>query len=333
MPKQQTLGYFLCFVILCLCSSQLYAETEEIKQQETNNETVLSDDKIKISDSIKRKQKVYNTAIDFAQWIDKYFGEAEELESASYDFLRLVNVIGWREGEGVAFRPRIKAKVNLPKIDKKFSLMFADSNEITSNQFNSEQNDDIFLNNKDVYKTSAALNYESDTYNNSKFDTRVGIDSSFDSFVLLKHTYQIYKSETLSLRNFNYLFWKEKERFGVNPRIELDKVINEDNLFRWKYSILRSEKSEGNEWRNTFSFVNRFSKESWLSYDFDIFGASEDEYDIETYRLALRYRRQLDIKWLYFEIEPEVLWQRKPEYSERKFVPGLILRLEVQFEE
>lgn len=309
-------------MIFCLFSLSLFASSELASSEKTE----------KTSGSVKSKQLIYDSAIDFAQWIDKFFGENEALESANYDFLRLVNTMGWREGEGVKYSPRIRAKVNLPQMNNKFSLMFADSNEITSNQFEREAGDEIFFRDRDENKTSAALNYASDVYNRSKFDFRVGIDSSLDSFALIKHTYQVYKSETLSIRNFNFIFWKETESFGINPRVELDKVINESNLFRWKYSILLSEKSEGNEWRNTFSWVNRLSKESWLSYDLSINGASEHHYDVDTYRFAIRYRRQLDIKWLYFEIEPELLWQRMAEDIKRKLMPGIILRLEIQFE-
>jgi hypothetical protein len=279
---------------------------------------------------IGRKDKIYQSAVDFAQWIDNFFGEAEELESASYDFLRLVNTVGWREGEGVKYRPRINAKVNLPRMDKSLSLMFADSDDITNSEFESLQTNELF--NQDEQKPSAAINYESDYYNSSKIDTRIGIDSSLDLFALIKHTFNIYSDKNLTFKNYNYLFWKEEEHFGFNPKIELNYVINQQNLFRWKYSILLSEKSEGNEWRNTLSLIHQYSKESWLSYDFDVAGASAHEYDVDTYRLAIRYRRQLDVKWLYFEVEPEILWHREPEYIERKLIPGLIFRLEIQFE-
>jgi|GEM_PF-4628002 len=340
MKKNQTFSVLVLLNYFCLSSQvisadELQSHADSIIEAESDvSRTINIDEPCLVqTQEVENKKMIYESAIDFADWIDRFFGEEEELESASYDFLRLVNVLGWREGEGGNFRPRIKAKVNLPKIDKKFSLMFANSNETTSNEFEVDQNADVFQKNKDEKKASAAINYESNVYNNSKFDTRVGIDSSFDSFVLFKHSYQIYKSDTLLFRNFNYLFWKEKELFGFNPRLELDKVLSKTRLFRWKYSILRSEKSEGNEWKNTFSLVKRYSDERWLSYDLDIIGASEHQADVETYRFALRYRWQLDTKWLYFEIEPEFLWQRTPEDSERKLIPGILLRLEIQFEE
>jgi hypothetical protein len=282
--------------------------------------------------SIQRKQKVYQSAVDFARWVDKFFGEEEALESASYDYLRMVNQVGWREDEGVNYRPRVRAKVRLPKIDKKFSLLFSDDSEQDQNTTEGDVNQSLFDTNKQ-HKTSAALNYESDRYQNSKFDTRVGINSSFDSYALIKHSYQISQTAEHLFRNYNYLFWREGLGYGINPKIEFDKVLSENLLFRWKYSIMRAEKSLGNEWHNSLSILNRYSEESWLSYDFSINGKTDYDYDVETYRLAIRYRHQFDIKWLYFEIEPELLWHRKPEYTDRQLIPGLILRLEIQFED
>ena len=116
-------------------------------------EKILEENNISSKD-ISRKDEIYQSAVGFAQWVDNFFGEAEELESASYDYLRLVNTIGWREGEGVQYRPRVKAKVNLPRMDKKLSLMFADNDDLTNSEFESLQNNDLFK--QDNHKTSAA---------------------------------------------------------------------------------------------------------------------------------------------------------------------------------
>jgi len=285
-----------------------------------------------VSDERSGRQAVFESALYFADWIDRFFGEREELETASYDYLRLVNNLGWREGEGFEYRPRIKAKVHFPKINRKFSLLIADDNDVTGNRFDTNQNDEVFINNEKA-NTTAAINYDSDEYQGSQFSTRIGLDSSLRSFALLKHNMSLYQDENLQLRNINYLFWKDEQGFGLNPRFELDRVINEKNLFRWQYSVLRAEKSEGNEWFNRFSWIERRGENSWLSYDMDISGASERDYTVETYRLALRYRKQLSIKWLYLEVEPELLWQKSIERPQRHFIPGLILRLEIQLEE
>ena len=130
----------------------------------------------------------------FATADAKLFGEPEVLESASYDFLRLVNIVGWRDDLGVEYRPKIRAKVSLPKIDKRVSLLFSDDDIEDTEDFSGQQTDRLFEHDDDL-SVSAAINFETEQYDKSKFDWRLGLDSSFESFALLKHTYNAYQDE------------------------------------------------------------------------------------------------------------------------------------------
>lgn len=300
--------------------------------ENNNNKATLTEQQQTEKESIKPvdlRKKIYNSANTLAKWLDGFFGEEDEYETASYDYLRMVNTLDWQEGEGVFYRPKIRAKLHLPKTRKKISLLFSDRPEdedLQLNQVNrlpSEEND----------QSSAAVNYQSEDYSGIKFDTRLGVNSSLEPFVVFKNSNDLYTSDKLSIKNFNYLFWKEEQKFGVNPKFELNRIIDDNDLFRWRYQLLRSEVSQGNEWQNTFSWVHQLTAQNWMSYDFDIVGKSGFAYNVQLYRFAIRYRTQLPIKWLYFELEPELLWLREPEFSERKHSSGLKIRLEVQFEE
>jgi len=276
------------------------------------------------------KDAIYEGAVDFAKWVDKFFGERQELEDAGYDYLRLINRVILLEGESIKYRPRIKAKVHLPQFNKKTSLLFSnnragsgDESELEEDQVN-QLNDDEGL--------SAAINYETDIYAKSKFDFRLGIGSGLDTFAFIKQTMPLHQSDDLEIRNFNYLFWEEDQGFGVRVELELNRVLDENNLFRWKYSTLRAEKSDGTEWYNRFSLVNRLGHEKSIAYELGINGDTEQSYAVENYRFSLRFRNKTSIDWLYFEIEPEVRFIRTPESIDRELVTGVTFRLEVQFE-
>ncbi len=280
-------------------------------------------------EEIEQDNAVYETALDIANWVDRFIGTQEGLESASYDYLRMINQVSWLEGEKVEYRPKLRAKVHLPRINKRFSLLFDDESGLTDNE-NTPGFDPVLANGE--RNGTAAINYESKLYERSKFDTRVGLDSHLKTFAMIKHSFNVYERPDLSIRNFNYLFWRDEKGFGGNLKLELDKKIDDTLLFRWGYSILRAEKSDGNEWSNTFSIVKLLGGESLTSYNLEAWGATADPYLVESYRIAVRYRRQMSIKWLYFEVEPEILWRRTPESIERERVPGITLRLEIQFE-
>lgn len=276
------------------------------------------------------REIIYNSALDFANWVDGFFGESDELASADYDFFRLVNQVNWQDNGELDYKARVRAKVYLPKLEEKLSLIV---NDRDNEELGSIDEPIESITSSDDNQFSAAVNYESEEYFRSKFDTRIGLDSSLESFFIFKHRLSMFKGETTSLTNFNDLFWKEEEGFGVNPRFELDKILDKDHLIRWQYSYLKAEKRLGNEWSNRFSFITKISEENWLSYDLSLLGRLAYDYDIYLYRLAFRYRKQLPVKWLFFEIEPEFLWLREPDFTERKFITGLILRLEIEFKD
>lgn len=314
------------------------SEREESKREPVGDEMDLEPEQASNQKKVppltsgveKSKDAIYQGAVDFAKWVDKFFGEQQELEDAGYDYLRMVNRLIILEGEAIKYRPRIKAKVHLPQFNNKTSLLFSNDRAASIDGSEFEENEKHLL--ADDENLSAAVNYESDTYAQSKFDFRLGIDSSLDTFAFIKHSMPLYESDKLEIRNFNYLFWEEEQGFGVKVQLELNKVLDEQNLFRWKYSTLRAEKSEGTEWYNLFSLVSQISEEKWIAYELGVNGDTEQSYHVENYRFSVRFRNQTSVDWLYFEVEPEVRYFRSPESPDRELVAGLIFRLEIQFE-
>ncbi len=299
----------------------------QIELQTSQETDQLSNDGIENS-----KNAIYQGAVGFANWVDTFFGDRQELEDASYDYLRLVNSLVLREGENPKYRTRIKAKVHLPQFRNKTSLLFSNDSATSNDNFESEENKRNTLNDDNNESLSAAINYETEVYAKSKFDFRVGIDSSIDTFAFIKHSMPLYDSEDLQIQNFNYLFWEEEQGFGLKTQLELNKVLDEKTLFRWKYSILRAEKSDGNEWYNRFSLVNQISEERWIAYELGFNGDTVHRYKVENYRFSVRLRSQTSVDWLYLEIEPEIRYIRTPDFFQRELIAGLIVKLEVQFE-
>ncbi len=341
-PILFSLGCYFSSIAALNCAEKVKTEDPSTQKEEfespTSNEVPALVEVLSSQEEVKQptnviensKDVIYQGAVDFAKWVDKFFGERQELEDASYDYLRLVNRVIILDGEKIKYRPRIKAKVHLPQFNNKTSLLFSNDRASSGDESKFEENQRNSLN--DNESLSAAINYETDVYDRSKFDFRVGIDSHIDTFAFIKHSMPLYESEDLEVRNFNYLFWEEDQGFGVKVQLEFNKVLDESNLFRWKYSTLRAEKSEGTEWYNRFSLVSRISEENWIAYELGINGDTEQSYKVENYRFSIRFRNRTNVDWLYFEVEPEVRLIRTPESLERELIAGVTFRLEIQFE-
>ena len=290
--------------------------------QENNNLSLLES-----------KQAIHKGAVNFANWVDGLFGNTEQKESAKYDQLRMINNFVYIDGQGMVYRPRVKAKVNLPRFSNRTSLLFSNKNEGVQEDIEDEKETDTILETEDEEKVSAAINYEGGTYDNSKFDFRVGLDSSFEAFTFIRHTLPIIETEDLELKNTNYVFWEDDKGNGVSSYLELNSEIDPNHLFRWKYGILRSEKSQGNEWRNRLGLVSRLSDDKWVSVELGANGNTERKVDVDNYWLSVRIRSQTSVDWLFAEIEPEFRYSREFDYVERELIFSLTFRLEIQFEE
>ncbi|MGB0496367.1 MAG: hypothetical protein ACPGJI_08415, partial [Kangiellaceae bacterium] len=205
------------------------------------------------------REIVYDSAVNFANWIDSFFGQSEELEDADFDYLRLRNDFIFRSGEKPRYRPKIKAKVKLPQLSNRVSLII--SNEPKENKTEADDSTDLETIADKTNSTSAALNYETDSYRRSKFDFRVGLGSGLEPFSFARHTFQAYKSDTLTIKNYNYLIWREDDGLGLSTKIKLSKVLTLDKLFRWEYSFLRAEKTYGNEWSSGVAIVDQLGDE------------------------------------------------------------------------
>lgn len=328
-------------VLLTVC---LYLNSAMAKSQQENLEHSKTDTKETKAETIEQPEEtveqtekdsrkiIYQNAVNFANWIDRFFGEKEELESAGYDYLRLINNLTFLEGEDPKYRPRIKAKLHLPQLSESTSLLFSTNRPDSNEDLDSNQNENDTLTDEQDDNVSAALNYATEAYANSKFDFRVGIDSSLETFAFIKQSVPLLEKENLEVRSFNYLFWEDEHGFGLATQLEVNHTIDDNNLFRWRYAIRRAEKSFGNEWQNKFSLVNQLSAENWIAYELRVKGDTEHQYDVESYRLSFRYRKKTSTDWLFFEFEPEVRYDRTPESLDRELIAGVTFRLEVQFE-
>ncbi|MET1255973.1 hypothetical protein [Aliikangiella maris] len=323
------------------------AEQKQIKRAENHAETVLINNQATVvkpqskqQDEQQQKQReeqdsrevIYQSAVEFANFIDQFFGQSEALDRASYDYLRLVSQSHWQKTNTMDFSAKLKAKVHLPKINKRLSLIFSEQDESIVD--GSQDSLDSWLNTQGKEeKSSAALNYEAVANKRSSYDMRIGITSGVEPFVRARHVYRLLQTPSLLLKNETSVFWQDSLGYGSRFKLEMDKIMDTNNLMRWKYSILRAEKSEGNEWRSQFSIINHAAAESWTSYDFSVKGKTQAEYEIDEYRVAIRYRRQLPVKWLYLEIEPEVRWKPLPGEIRKQMTPGVIFRFEIRFED
>ncbi len=92
----------------------------------------------------------------------------------------------------------------------------------------------------------------------------------------------------------------------------------------------RGDKSDEEGFRTRVSSIltQRLQNGAGLQYDFSTIFHTRPETHVDTYTLALRYRKRTRREWLYYEIVPQVSFDHEFDY---KFNPGIRLRVEFFF--
>ena len=84
--------------------------------------------------------------------------------------------------------------------------------------------------------------------------------------------------------------------------------------------------SDGIEWSQRFSLQRVLSRRRAISIDLEAFGPTEPATYVEEYEAAFRYRQRIWREWLFYEIEPALVFPRERGYDTR---PELTFRLEL----
>lgn len=127
-------------------------------------------------------------------------------------------------------------------------------------------------------------------------------------------------------------YWNSRDGFGSNGSLAFERAIGTRLLLRWTTGTLVSQISHGYESASEVALLATLGPTTGLTLVGSASGASKPELAVQVWRTAARLRTSLYRRWIYGEIEPEVVWPRHDPEG-RSWIPALIFRLEIQFEE
>ena len=250
--------FMTCLLFLGLChSGTVYAE------QATDIED--------ITPSENQQNKIDENRHKISQWIDRtshkmdhWFGEPDPEQPASAS-LRIILDTDWNRYDQFELRPRIRGKIRLPTLEKKFSVVFGDDsldNELDSN---------IAIRNE-----------------NPKIDS----DQRYDS------------SRTRDDNSSIALRWsKLSERFAVDTDIDVGIRSGDDVYVRfevakdWQYGEQLSSRAEQiyrygldseHYFRTNLELAYRENPQTFLSNQFSIIFADAQQEDLRWHNYSFR---------------------------------------------
>lgn len=272
---------------------------------------------------------------------DNFFGDDRSLEEdRPGTYARWRNDIVWNEGSQLTFHTELRAKLRLPKINKRLKLIISEEHDdnidnpltnepgdTTTQQTAAEQNKQ-----DDSSNSSIALEYDIKSQATYSTSFRVGIKTQFP---LKPHTSFRYRythpfGDNYLFRFTETVFWRKWEGFGETSRFDIEKLVNPNTLARTSLKKTFSETSDGVDIDTSVGVFYKVSARAGLSIDLVTAASTRPNTVITNYGVISKYRRNFYRKWLFFEVIPEINWPRD-ENDHYEGVNTLTMRLDIQF--
>ncbi|MGX2975386.1 hypothetical protein ACWIUH_10600 [Ursidibacter arcticus] len=288
----------------------------------------------------KQHSNVKSTLHLWANSIDNWLGEPDPNKPASAT-LRIMLDNQWNRYDGYSIKPRVRAKVRLPALKKRLSVVIGDEDldnqaqdkNQTSPTYREPLEKDKRYDRRQARNDNSSLALRwSDGIKNLGIDTDfdIGIRSGADIFARLKVSKEWQHNETYSTR------LEQIYRYGLNSKHYLrtnfeNKLVQDENTFinNHTYIDYRHDLVETSIWGNSLYREHNFSGYKRLNYGVSIGG------DIDKKRLFLNYygpfvtwRQPILRQWLF--VQPEANFYNNQKL-ERKHTLGVFLRIEAVF--
>ena len=244
---------------------QAIDSTPTILPNQSNHKILAETEQTEDLTWVDRKQKsIRNWADRTAHKMDNWFGETDPDEPATAT-LRILTDNVWDKHNGYEFKPRIRGKVKLPTLKRKFSVVFGDDsldNEIDNNvaitnENGPNENDKKFDSKKSRDDNSSIAIRWSEISKKVPFDTDVdlGVRSGDDIYVRVKakkdwemdndfsfHAEQIYRygidSENYLRTNLELTHSRENEAF-ISNQFYITYADEQDDDLTWDNRLYR----------------------------------------------------------------------------------------------
>ena len=271
---------------------------------------------------------------DAAVWFDDFFGDERMVVIERPEaYLRWKTELRWDEEEHTSFRNSVRASLSLPRLKKRWRLVFTSESTGDPTAIIPEDPGNPGLNPASQVRTaSTELVYNIFRTPRSTLDAGAGVQLKIPPNGFVRTRFQHARPIALNtLGRFTATaYWDAQDGYGESNQVDLERWLAPPTLLRWSNYFEITEKGNGWTWATELSLLHKFSPKSAITFASGVSGATRPAWTAQNYQVLARYRRNVWRKWLFLEGEPYIHWPRKEDGSWNP-VWGAILRAEIVF--
>lgn len=258
-----------------------------------------------------------------ANWLDSFFASDLVFDESQKSQVKLNLLQITEKGSKPSYEVRLQGNLTLPHTQKRLNILFESDPE----ENNGADNTVIGA----VESTEQSLGLRYIQYSSKWFrahtDAGIRFHSGLDSFVRFRLR-GLFTAGDWQFRAAETLFWRDSTGPGETSRLDIERRLSEDYLFRSTSQATWLDETQQFDMGQDFLVIHNINKYRGIIYRAGLTAASEPEVHTTAYILSVRLRQQIHRDWLFFEINPMVVYPEEEDFHSR---PSLTFKLEVVF--
>jgi hypothetical protein len=323
---------FRCAATLCItlsASGSLYADLYSglyvnENDPKTSQDELLPQPNMAVMASFEdNHQAISKRVVRFANWLDNFFGDSR-IDDESQDSRLRLNLLEINEkGAEPRFEARVQGKLSLPNTQKRLKILFE------SDPSDSASPDGTIIEAVENQQQSLGLRYIQFTSDWLRAHTDVGVRfrNGLDPFTRFRLR-GLFNLKPLQLRLTETLFWRASKGAGLSSRLDIERPFGNKHFFRSSSQAIWLDDIQTFELSQDFFLFHSINKHRGIIYQLGRASVSERSTQTSGYIASLRLRQQIHKDWLFFEINPKILYPEDEKFQAR---PSLTFKLEVIF--
>lgn len=280
---------------------------------------------------VDRQQCVFSgRTIAAARWVDDLFGDWDDSDASMQ--LRVINELTTVEGDGAAFKLRLRAKANLPRAKRRLRLIISSDADQDGRVAGQDALSQLRPAPTDI---SAALRWMSRDQGFLKTDFDVGVRGLGPPDIFARFRVR----EDWDFWQKNIFRLGQTLRYGTESegrsitQFDLERLVDKNSVARLSsaYEYDQTNNENGMVWSQGISLSHILTGNKSLSYGITVNGHMNPQWRSDNKGPWLVWRSSVLRDWLFYEIEPRLTWYNTEQRNDWYAVTSLTLRLEIQF--
>lgn len=254
----------------------------------------------------------FSESMDYtAQRLDEFFALADSDEHENARAEGRVR-FGWepRTRDLAAQDFRFRVRVKLPALKDRVDLMLSDD-ESYDRQDSIRAARDAVNENRD--STTLSLRYQDEQ--DSPISHRIGAGRRGQIFAKSQYESDYHFTDFLKMDYDAELYYYTRDQLGAELGLDFTYLLADEKYLRFNNRYYYRDRFEDWFWRHEVQYLRPLTQESAILYTFVTKGLTKPNHHLNEVYTSARWRTNYLRSWLYFELEPFVIWLRKEDFK------------------